>query len=253
MPTHEPRIVFWDLETLPNPHEVMKVYPRLSQYPGLTLKASITSIICAGYKWLGETTTHCINVWDTPRGRKNLHDDYDVVKALYDELIQADCIVTHNGTRFDLKFLQTRLLYHGLPPLPKVIHIDTCNVLRTKLMLFNNKLDTAGQFLVNERKLDNGGWDLWVQVLNGSKPARKKMTQYCKQDVKLLEKIFLKLRPLIETIPNYGLFNMSEKRKCPRCGSNQIRLYGRRMLKTKVIQRLHCKHCHSTFNASDAL
>jgi len=50
-----PRIILWDLETLPDLKEVLKVYPSLSDFNGRTLKAQITSIISFGYKEFGKS------------------------------------------------------------------------------------------------------------------------------------------------------------------------------------------------------
>lgn len=244
---NEPKIVLWDLETLPNLKEVMKVYPQLSNYPGLTLKASITSVICAGYMTLGaDEKIRCINAWDfKTRWRKNVNDDYAVVKKIAEILSAADLIVTHNGKRFDLKFLQTRLFYHGLPPLPKIPHIDTCAEGKKNLLAFNNRLDTLAGILTDERKTDNGGWDLWVRVLNREPKAMKLMTDYCKQDVNVLHKIFLRLKPILKSLPNENLFAGPFAKVCPCCGSMAISKQGIRTRKTGVFQAYRCRNCYS--------
>jgi len=124
----KPKIIIFDLETMPNLKEALKVWPQLSQYPGKTLRASITSIICAGWKYHNEKKTHCINAWDFKNWKTNVNDDMEVCKAIREVLEDADAVVTHNGTRFDWKYLQTRLLINGLKPLPKIPHIDTCTI-----------------------------------------------------------------------------------------------------------------------------
>ena len=120
--TREPRIILWDLETLPDAREAIKVWTGLGNYPGLTLKASISSIICFGYKVYGkDKPVKCVAAWDfKTRWKKDINDDYMVVKAAYDVLRTADLIVTHNGKRFDQKHLNTRLIKHGFPPLPPI-------------------------------------------------------------------------------------------------------------------------------------
>jgi len=95
MEPRDPKIILFDLETLPDLKEAIKVWPQLSNYPGLTLKASITSIICAGYKEFDEGKTQVINAWDFSRWKKDVNDDFSVVRALYDVLKEADAVVTH--------------------------------------------------------------------------------------------------------------------------------------------------------------
>lgn len=231
---------------MPSMTEAMKFFTRLGDYPGLTLRASINSIICVGWKVFGEKTIHCINAWDyPPRWKKDVNDDYDVVKSAYNILKGADAVVTHNGKRFDWKFFQTRLLFHGFPPLPRIAHIDTCLESKRNLLMFNNKLDTLAQFLTKERKLENGGWDLWVKVSQRDKKAQKLMTEYCKQDVNVLEKVFKKLRPFVRNLPNYNLYNESDKPLCPSCGGTKLRKMGTLPTKTRILQRYLCWGCGS--------
>ncbi len=246
----DPKIVFYDLETLPNLKEVMKIYPKLSNYPGLTLKASITSIICFGYKILGEKTK-CINAWDfKDRWKKDLNDDYDVVKAACEILRDADAIVTFNGKRFDEKFLKTRIVKHGFKTLPKLHHIDLCAESKRHLYLFNNSLSTVSKFLLEDDKMENGGWDLWVDVMERSKPAMEKMTKYCIKDVDLLVPLFKKMKPFISNIPNYNSFQSGARNLCPSCGSTRIERRGFQRNKVKTYARYQCKDC-SSWSRSD--
>lgn len=238
-----PRIVLFDIETLPDMSAVMEVFPSLSDYPGQTLKATISSIICVGWKVLDENKVHCINAWDYPsRWNKDMNDDYRVVQAAYDVLKDADVVITHNGKRFDWKFLQTRLLKHGFPPLPKITHIDTCAEAKKYLLSFNNRLNTLGKFLAQVEKKDNGGWSLWVDVSKKKPEAMALMTSYCKQDVRVTEKVFNKLKPLIRGLPNANIFNGSDH-SCPNCGSENLQKRGERVNKLKRVQRYQCQDC----------
>jgi len=241
------KTIVWDIETLVILPEAMRVFPGLGNYPGLTLRASINSIICVGWKELGSKKTHCINAWDFPkRWKADVNDDYDVVKAAYDVLHDADAIVTHNGKRFDYKFLNTRLTFHGLPPLPKIPHIDTCSVAKQNLFVFNNRLNTLAKHFKLPTKLENGGWDLWCDVMVRKKKAMKLMEKYCKQDVVVLEHLYYKLLPYISNMPNHNLIGDGEKLKCPTCGSSHLTKHGKRRTQTTVYQRYICGDCGST-------
>jgi DNA polymerase elongation subunit (family B) len=241
----EPRIICFDLETLPNLTEVMKVFAGITDWPGKGMRADINSIICAGWKVFGEDKTHCINAWDFKGWKKNVNDDYEVVKGIYNVLKGADAVVTHNGKRFDWKFLTTRLMHHKLPTLPNIKHIDTCALSKRNLFLTANRLDKVGQFLTGDRKLENGGWDLWVKVLQRDPKAMKLMTDYCKQDVLLLEKVFKALRPFAKDIPNYNIFGRHEKPLCPTCGGTRLQKHGFQVTKTMMYQRYQCQDCAS--------
>ncbi len=249
----EPRIVLFDLETLPNLPEAMKVWTQLGNYPGLTLKAQISSVICFGFKEFGtDDKPSCINAWDFKRWRTNVNDDRDVIEAGYKILKDADAVVTHNGRRFDWKFFQTRLLIHGMPPLPRIPHIDTCAIAKANLYLFNNKLDTLGEQLVHEKKLENGGWPLWVKVSERDPDALKLMTDYCIQDVALLEKVFKVLRPFAANIPNYNLWTIGQKPVCPNCGGTRLKNQGYRTTRTRTYRRYRCLNCQTYCNTDGA-
>ena len=95
-----PKIVVWDLETMPNPREVIKRLPGMGAWPGRTLKADLNSIICFGYKIVGEKKTYSINGWDYKKDwKKDRHNDYNVVKYAYEILKDADAIVTQNDPK----------------------------------------------------------------------------------------------------------------------------------------------------------
>jgi DNA polymerase elongation subunit (family B)/predicted RNA-binding Zn-ribbon protein involved in translation (DUF1610 family) len=243
----EPKIILFDLEVLADMREVRKVFFSMSDYPGLTLKATINSVICAGWKEFGSKTTHCISAWDFPRAwRRDVNDDTHVVKAIYEVLKDADAVVTHNGKRFDWKFLQTRLIKHGLPLLPRIRHIDTCAVSKSNLMPFRNNLKTLSA-IAGSHKMESGGSELWEAVAERSKKAQARMAEYCKQDVRALESVFKMLRPLVTNLPNHNLFNVAQGGKdcCPSCGSTRLQRRGIERTKTKTYGRYQCQDCGS--------
>ena len=109
--SRHPKILFLDLETMPDLHQVLKVYPSISDFYGKTFKADITTIICFGYMFLTDKKPKCASIWD--RKYKNINDDYILVKTAHDILQDVELIVTYNGKKFDLKHLNTRIM----PPL----------------------------------------------------------------------------------------------------------------------------------------
>lgn len=243
MAMSEPRILLFDIESMPDLDMVMNHLPSMSDYPGLTLKASINSVICFGYKWYGEGKTHCLNAWDFKGWRTNINDDKELLKAALEIISTADAVVTHNGKRFDWKFIQTRLLKHNLPPLPKIVHIDTCAEAKRNLLMFNNRLNTVAKFLTKSEKLENGGWDLWSRVMRRDADAMSLMTKYCKQDVNVLGEVFKRLKPFINQLPNYNLYSTIEKDLCPNCGSTRLQKNGTVANKNLIRQRYRCADC----------
>ena len=154
-------------------------------------------------------------------------------------LMDADVLVHHNGNKFDIKYVETRMLFHGLPPLPPIPMIDTCQVAKTRFLLNSNKLDYLGAFLgVGRKKPTTPG--LWLRVLQGDKDAVTEMVRYNKQDVALLERVFLKLQPFV---PNHINRQMFGTLGCPRCGSTHAQSRGTHKAISRTYRRFQCMTC----------
>jgi len=144
------------------------------------------AIICIGFKWEHQKKAQCI-YWD-----KNQDD-----RALLEEFIAiantADEIVMHNGDSFDLPWIRTRCLFHGLPMMPAYKTIDTLQWARRKFYFNSNRLDYIAKFLGMGGKLKTE-FGLWKSiVLQSDGAALKRMVTYCKKDVALLEQVWKRM------------------------------------------------------------
>ena len=253
-----PKIVYLDLETLPNLPEALKLWCELSAFPFRTMKADVTSIICFGYMTSDMKKPKVISAWDFPDvWKKDVNDDYLILKKAVDILYDADVIVTHNGKRFDLPFLNTRIMLmrekykdKNLIPLPPIIHEDTCNIAKKKMFLFSNRLNRLSEVLGSKQKIDTGGWDLWVKVWHKNKTAQRFMAKYCAQDIVATKSNYDKIQILSKDFPHMKLFGETTGAICPRCGSNKLQSRGSYTNKTKRVERFSCKVCKkwSAFN-----
>ena len=250
MANTEPKIIVFDIEIIPDLDKALKYWTKLSSFPGKTLRASVTSICCIGWKVLGEKETHCINAWDFPEWKANVNDDRPLLKAWLEKVKDADAIITHNGKGFDEKYVETRLLMHSMDDMSVPKHVDTAQLSRGSFFFIDNKLQTLGEELCGERKLDHEGWDLWVKTHGGSKnrvidkTAQNNMEKYCKQDVNLLEKVFKKIRHKMRganKIPNHNQFTMGKV--CPSCGSTRWVSNGYMYTDATRRKRMKCLDC----------
>lgn len=238
----EPRIILWDVETS---LELVAIF-QLAHNDWINPESIVQErhLISAAWKELGEDKVHAVAITDDPKSfNKDPHDDYIVCKKLHEVLSSADAIVHHNGNRFDIKYVETRLLKHGFSPLPPIPMIDTYQVAKSRFLFNSNKLDYLGKFLGLGKKIETTP-GLWMKALRGDAAAIKAMVVYNKQDVLLLEKVFLKLRPFIQNHINRQLFGLSG---CPRCGSKKIQRRGVHRAITRVYQRLQCMSCGGWF------
>lgn len=243
----EPRILFYDIETT---HNVVASFQLRDEYTPHTNILQERYIVCACWQWLGEQQVHSVSVLDDPKlYAKDPHNDKHVVTVLHKLLGEADVIVAHNGDRFDRKYIETRALVHGLPPIPPVTSIDTYKVAKHRFMFNSNRLDYLGKFLgFGGKKSTPPG--LWLDVLRGDEKAVKVMVDYNKRDVTLLKNIFLKLRPYMDNYLNRELLG---KTGCPRCGSKKVQSRGVHKAITKTYQRYQCQSCSGWFRQLKAM
>jgi hypothetical protein len=209
------RILIYDIETTPSLGYVW------GKYQQDVLKFTEEwYIMCFAYKWLGEKQTHVIAQPDFKLYKKDKQSDYEVVKKLWELFNEADAVVAHNGNSFDQKKSQARMIVHGFdPPIPYK-QVDTKLVARRNFNFNSNKLDDLGTYFKLGNKVQTGGFDLWLGCMAGDKKCWDKMKRYNKQDVVLLEKIYLKMNPwdkqalplnVMEGLPN----------SCPKCASEK--------------------------------
>lgn len=231
----KPRILYWDIETFPNIVMSWSLWVNGGLDPDNIVQER--SIICAAWKWQGEKQVHHVSI-----SPAHPIDDRKVVETLHKVISSADAIVHHNGDKFDIRWLRTRIAYHGLSPLPPLIQIDTKKIAKAAFYFNSNKLSYLAQFLGIGAKIKTE-FGLWKQCLLGDKVALAKMVRYNKRDVRLLEKVYDVLVPHIPSRLNKRLFHNGEV--CQYCGSGNIQHRGYYYTRTKKYQRYQCNDCHT--------
>lgn len=229
-------IVFFDIET--TPVEYYKWQYDRNPYINAAGIKNDWYIISACWKTHGKAAVNSVAI-DKPG------DDYNVVKTLREALETADVIVGHCVDRFDLRNLNTRLVYHGLKPLPIIPTVDTKKVASRFFGFTSNKLDYLAKFLGVGEKIETE-YGLWISVINGSKAALSKMVKYNKHDVVINEKVYDKMLPFMRNHPHVGAMKGKDRHySCPTCGSEEIKLNGIRYTAAGVKkQEIQCKKCH---------
>jgi len=201
-------------------------------------------ILSFAYKWLGEKETYVVSLPDFPLYKKDRSNDKELCKRLWELFDEAEIIIAHNGNSFDIKKSNARFIQHDLEPPTPYKTIDTKLEAKRYFRFDSNKLDDLGQYLNLGRKLMTGGFDLWLGCMAGKKEAWKKMCDYNKQDVILLERVYLKLRGWMTSHPNLNIIN-GELSSCPNCGSNKLRKQGFSITRVSKRQRYQCQNCGS--------
>jgi uncharacterized protein YprB with RNaseH-like and TPR domain len=120
-----------------------------------------------------------------------------------------DVVITWNGRSFDIPFLTTRLMKHGLDPrsLLRRPHIDLADVVKSRLRLTFTYLDHVCDFFQIDRKKGPMGLDvphLYVRALEGDGKALLSIRDHCLDDLRATRQVFLKLKPLVEQQLEYA-------------------------------------------------
>jgi predicted PolB exonuclease-like 3'-5' exonuclease len=228
--------LFFDLESSPNIGFFWKSGYKLNIGAENIIKER--AIICICYKWEGEKQVHSLN-WDSKQCDKAMLQKFVKVANSATEL------VAHNGDKYDLTWIRTRCLYHGIDMFPNYVTIDTLKISRAKFNFNSNKLDYIARFLGVGKKIKTE-FDMWRKiVLENDKISMGKMVKYCKMDVIVLEKVFNALNVHILPKMNYGAMDGSPRGRCPECGSNRlvIKSYRYSAMGTKKCQ-YQCSDCH---------
>jgi DNA polymerase elongation subunit (family B) len=212
-----PKILIFDIETSPIEAYVWGLY---DQNIGINQIINDWFIITWSAKWLFSPTVISHRLSKKEAIKK---DDKRIVKELWKLIDEADIVVAHNGDAFDIKKMKARFLKFGLTYPSPYKSVDTLKIARREFKITSNKLDYLCKYVGLPAKIDTGGFDLWKDCLNGNEEALLKMDTYCQNDVRILEDIYIKLRPYMHNHPNVGLYMETEDDVCPSCGSNNLK------------------------------
>lgn len=221
------KILLFDIETSPN---IGYTWGKWEQNVIQFVKE--WEILSFAYKWLGEPTVHCIS-------RKD-HSERELVIALRALWSQSDILVAHNGDQFDLKKARTKFLEFGLNPPRLNRSIDTKKIAKAQFAFNSNSLNDLGETMGLGSKEETGGFDLWLGCMRGEKTSWDKMISYNKQDVLLLEKVYLKMRAWHTSHPNISEDNI---KGCHSCGSDHVKKDGTRLTTKRRQQMWKCLDC----------
>lgn len=220
------KILLFDIETSPN---ISYTWGKWEQ-DVIEFKEE-WKILCFAAKWLGGKKIFAHRIKGT--------SDREVVKALWKLFDETDIVVAHNGDSFDVKKTNARFAHYNLPPPSPYKTIDTKKIAKRYFNFNSNSLNDLGKYLGLGEKVETGGFKLWKQCMSGNQEAWRKMIKYNKQDVLLLEKVYLHFRPWMTGHPNVSIDT-----ECPKCGSDNIQFRGIvRTAPGNVYRRFQCNSC----------
>ena len=224
-----PKVLVLDIETRPAKAYIWKAWDENIGYEQVIEPGGM---ICWAAKWIGEKQIYFASQWTD--------GNLTMVRRIHELIEEADAVITYNGDKFDLPKLHGEFILAGLKPPAPITSIDVVKHIK-KLGFLMNRLAFIGPLLQVGGKIKHEGFELWRKVMDGDPVARRKMERYNKQDVRLLEKLYKKIKPFIKNHPHMG----DQKHECGACGSNHVQSRGYRRTKFFKIQRIQCQDCGS--------
>lgn len=204
-----------------------------------------TKIICAAWKWADHDNVYVKALPDYPGYKPGVVDDKKLVQQLWNLLDAADLVVAQNGDQFDIKTMNARFVAYGMKAPSFYATVDTRKVAKKYFRFGSNSLDGMGKFFGLGSKVNNGGFETWLKCIAGDEKTWNLMKRYNVHDVKLLEKIYLKLRPFIKNHPNLNILGGTGGDSCPSCLSDDLSKRGFAVTKRGRYQRYQCNDCGS--------
>jgi DNA polymerase elongation subunit (family B) len=234
------KILLLDIETAPN--EVYS-WGLWDQNIATNQVRETSYILCWAAKWFEKDKVMFDSVHQSTAKR--------MLGGMHTLLDQADIVVHYNGLKFDIPTLNKEFIQRGFSPPAPYKQVDCLKEVKRMFRFQSNKLDFVSQALDIGAKSEHEGFELWVKCMKGDKDAWKRMEKYNRQDVKLLESLYTKLRPWIEKHPNIGAFE--DIPACPKCGSEKRQQRGYAVTQLLKYPRYQCMGCGGWFRGNKSV
>ncbi len=166
------------------------------------LRGDFGMILCAVVKPLGDDDTRYIFKLDF--SNPDLLDaEKDMLMEIRDCIMLFDGIIGYYSSKYDLPMLRTRMLYHGIEPIPKIKHLDLYFTVKRVVNTTSRRMERVGDLLrVNSSRMlpEKTKLDInyWIRVaFSHDEKALGYIVDHCISDVDLLEGILHELRDFV--------------------------------------------------------
>lgn len=235
-----PKILVIDIETSPAMGYFWSI---LNTNIGINQIVDVSKVICFAAKWIGDKKIHFYS------NQKNTHKK--MINEAWKLINQADAVIGYNSQSFDMKVLNKEFLINDMPPPSPYKNIDLLKTVKGKFKFISNKLDHVSRELQIGRKTSHNGFELWQACMENDSKAWSLMEKYNKQDVKLTEDLYNKVKSWLVTPFNWN--DHSNDAVCPNCGSKHLICNGIYRSKTGSYQKYKCTSCYTHSKSTKAI
>ena len=224
------RVLTLDIETQRAIVEAWQTYKPFITIDNIIVDARV---LCFAAKWHDTDRIIFKSCWKDPytvNGENPAaQQDYrKMMQAAFELVNRADVVVTYNGDRFDMQWLEREFTRLDIGrPLPyKSIDLMKTNKKWFHAGQLSMKLDWSLRKMLGERKVEHGGRDLWHDIRYGTAAERRAacntMRDYNIGDTVKTELLFDDWLPYLPI--NMALFSTTDDGKlhCSKCDSTNM-------------------------------
>ncbi|OHT47975.1 ribonuclease H-like domain-containing protein [Mycobacteroides chelonae] len=232
-----PKILTIDIETQ---RAVVETFGLFKPFIHIDRVIRPSRVLCFAAQWRGDDRVLFHMAWDD--------DDveaYDrMIRAAWKLLNDADIVVTYNGDRFDIQWLNAEFERLRLgPPAPfKSFDLIKTTKAKFKQGLLSLKLDWSARQFLGDRKVTHGGTDLWHDIRYGSRAerraAQRTMREYCIYDTVLTGRLLERWLPWSGI--NMGIYFGDDVPRCSKCGGTDMHRDGFHYTSAGKFQQYQC-------------
>ena len=130
------------------------------------------------------------------------NEDKRVVETCIDTILQFDRVCGHYSTYFDIPFLRTRALIHGLefPGAGELFHTDVWRMARKSLCLHSNRQAVVAESLYGKTVKTRISHPDWRKAMMGDAESMAEVVDHCTKDVEDLKKNYETLLPFCRPV-----------------------------------------------------
>lgn len=263
----EPRILFFDLESLPLKARIWQPGKQFVGHKQLLHKFEMWDLICIQYCWNDNKAVKVLR-YDKDGGTKGVIEKFDKL------IREADHCIGKNSDRFDIKILNSLRMLHNLPGIPEWNKYcdDLEKQMRRYFRLPSQSLDYISRMcgIGGKHSMEMGDW---VAIQDSRELKNIQLSGITGKSLKIISMhmfnkipsvVFREGREALEKMCIYGAkdtedtrtlwnylsqhfdakFNMAvfkgEAHACKTCGSDKIHKNGTRVSGKTKYQAFHC-------------
>jgi uncharacterized protein YprB with RNaseH-like and TPR domain len=168
--------------------------------------ADSSILLCCSIKQYEKKGVKTIRADQSKSWDKEKSNEKETIEKIAKELDEFDILIAHNGQWFDKGYFNAKCLQYNLPPILRFKKlIDPVLISRRHLRLGRNTLAALIDYLQIPVKKTPIELHKWIKASHdGDRKCMDLISVHCEHDVITLEKVYERLRKLIDKIDKSG-------------------------------------------------